>query len=359
STQTSFDYNAVAESAARSGLTEALQWFKRQTTQPVRDFEPRLDPKADPPLLDTEDESIGLVREFEITGRRVARYEIWKPSSTSEPQQRAQWRAQMQVRDVSVPRSTAEGCTWRLRSVGYVYERWDDSVPFDQSPNRVIAQRILEMEVTRSNLTLPGLAALAVSDGNGAHVNTYGRIEGGVGAGIYYPRGSGQPTTGPTNQRRVTGNPGLSPADDVDVSTETVFGMTYQELKGRAEHIVTNPADFPVPVPDGAIVLVECSSITFDAPRPLRGRGIVYVRGNASIAQGSNSYFQGLLYVDGSLTMRAPALIEGAIVLTGNLSLQGSGDYATMRFDKEVIDRLRYEFGAYAQLGAIRDLYPQ
>ena len=40
-----------------------------------------------------------------------------------------------------------------------------------------------------------------------------GRIVGGTnGAGIFYPQGTGNPTTGPANQNRVTGNPPLAPS---------------------------------------------------------------------------------------------------------------------------------------------------
>ena len=63
-TRNSFVAKAQAVQIARSGLTEALSWMRRQTSQPVMVFAPQLDPSATPPILDTIDPDIGLVREL-------------------------------------------------------------------------------------------------------------------------------------------------------------------------------------------------------------------------------------------------------------------------------------------------------
>ena len=66
---------SLADSFARSGLVDSLAWFQRQPTQPVQTFTPQLTPEGDPPLFDTLDPTIGLVREFEVRGNLWARYE--------------------------------------------------------------------------------------------------------------------------------------------------------------------------------------------------------------------------------------------------------------------------------------------
>ena len=68
-----FEHATLSDNFARSGLTDALAWYQRQPVQPVGTFSPQLDPSGDPPLLDTLDPTVGLVREFEVRGSLWAR----------------------------------------------------------------------------------------------------------------------------------------------------------------------------------------------------------------------------------------------------------------------------------------------
>ncbi|MEO6596914.1 MAG: hypothetical protein ABIP94_19385, partial [Planctomycetota bacterium] len=74
---------------------------------------------------------------------------------------------------------------------------------------------------------------------------------------------------------------------------------------------------------------------------------IVILIGNVNIDPGSFSNFSGLLYVDGNFTMRDPADIRGAVVCTGNMTLQGSSDFATIFYDEGVLTALQQNFGNY------------
>ena len=69
--------------------------------------------------------------------------------------------------------------------------------------------------------------------------------------------------------------------------------------------------------------------------------------------------FNGLLYVDGGFDMRAPAEISGSVVVTGNMTLQGIGDYATINYDEGVLNSLRQAIGNYRLLNAIRPVIPR
>ncbi|MCB9876365.1 MAG: hypothetical protein H6835_02095 [Planctomycetes bacterium] len=352
--RTLFIANYQAVMTARSGLTEALSWLRRQTSQPVTAFEPQLDEAANPQILDTLDPDIGMVREFRISGNLWARYEVWKPWPTDPDADRLAWRNQFACSDVSEPRvGGAPGTAWHLRSLGYVYRRNDANVPFNQAPNAVLASELAETDVLRAVLNLPGQAAINVNDGNGAHINTNGRVVGGSGAGIYYPQGSGTPTVGSAKQNRVTGSPGLSPGTSYDDSYEAVFGLTLDELKAMANAVVTSEADFPVPIPDNGLVVIESSSFHFDATVPLMGTGIVIVSSNCNIDPGSNSLFSGLLYVDGNLTIRSPSEINGAVLCTGNLTVQGASDYATINFDEDALAAILSTFGNYRRANSV------
>jgi len=347
-TQVAFVMDSQAVGAARSGLAESLSWLRRQTSQPVTTFAPRLDPTTTPPMLDTADPDIGIVREFRIGGSTWARYEVWKDWPGDPSPSRLAWRRQFQCEDVSQPRAgTSPGTVWKLRSIGYVFRRASSAVPFDTAPNAVLASQFAEVEVRRMTISLPGQAAVNVRDGNSCHINTNGRIVGGVGAGIFYPQGTGSPTTGPAGANRVTGTPSLAASPTYDDSLEAVFGMTSTQLNALVDLRVTNAADFPSPIPSNSIIVVETPSIHFESSMPLLGTGIVIVRGNVVIQPGSNSNFSGLLYVEGNLTVRAPSEINGSVVCTGNMTVQGASDFATINFDDDVLNALLGNLGNY------------
>jgi hypothetical protein len=338
-----------ALATARSGLSDALGWLRRQTSQPVLNFEPQLNPAANPPVLDTLDPDVGIVREFRITDDLWARYEVWKQWPSDPDPTRLAWRQQYDCRDISAARGApSNGAIWRLRSVGYVYTRRNANVRFDQAPNRVLASEYVETEARRLVIKLPGQSALCVNDGNSCHINTNGRIiGGGAGAGIYYPAGTGTPTTGPANQNRVTGTPALSTTSSYDDSYEGVFGISLAELKAMADHNLTSLANFPRPLSGMPIVVVEAASMQFDTATPLSGAGLVILRGNVTINPGSNSNFSGMLYVEGNLIIRSPSEVRGAIVCTGNVNIQGSSDFSNVFYDDAALSALQQAFGSY------------
>ena len=351
--RTTFAATGQALQVARSGLADALNWMRRQTSQPVLAFTPQLDATASPPVLDTIDPDVGLVREFKITGKTWARYEVWKDWAADPDAARLAWRQMYACEDVSSSRvGTGAGTVWRLRSIGYVYNRVDATVPFNQAPNNVIASQVAVNEVRRIVLSLPGVAAMNIGDGNSAHINTNGRVVGGGGAGIYYPAGTGTPTTGPVGANRVTGTPRLATAVNYDDSYEGTFGVSFTELQAMATLVVTDEADIPSPMPSMGLVILDCGQVDFDDVRPLLGTAVVIVRGNLNIAAGSNSNFSGLLYIEGNLTMRAPASIFGGVVCTGNVSLQGVPDYATITYDGDVLETLMRSLGNYRMSNA-------
>jgi hypothetical protein len=354
--RTSWASKSQALQVARSGLAEAHSWLRRQTSQPVTAFAPLLNTSSSPQVLDTIDAEIGLVREFRVTEKIFARYEVWKRWDADPDAERRAWRQQQQCEDVSLLRGAAGvGAVWQLRSVGYIYEQLDPDVPFDQEPNKVIASQVASNEYRRLVLTLPGNAAINVGDGNSCHVNTNGRIIGGSAAGIFYPTGTGTPTTGPNNQQRVTGTPRLSTSNNYDDSYESVFGMSYEQLRAMATLVITNTSSLPSPMPDNGIVVIESNNtVGFDAAKPLRGTALVVIKGNTTIQQGSNSDFSGMLYVEGNLTVREVSTIRGSVVCTGNVTVQGSGanQYATIQYDGNVLNQLLGRIGNYTMANA-------
>lgn len=344
-----------ADQFARSGLTESLSWLRRQTTQPVLSFEPQLNPVATIPIMDTEEPDIGLVREFQIANDIYGRYEVWKQWDADPDPVRLAYRQKYQCEDLSLERGYgAPGAVWLLRSVGYVFQKRDDTKAWNEAPNRILGMKTLECEVQRPVITLPVTAALSIADGNDAHINTKGKINGNGVGGIGYPSGSGTPTTGPKKDNRVLGSPALSPSGTYFDSIRDVFGVSDSELRAMADLVITDADNFPDPIPDYSIIYCDCGTITFDSSRGLNGTGMVFIRGNTKISQGNNSLFNGLLYVEGSYTQRQTSEINGAVVIKGNMTLQGSGTEAVINYDTDVLDALTRNLGQYRWSGAMR-----
>ena len=353
-----FRRSAQARQFARSGLTEARSWMRRQTSQPVADFNPLLDVNAAPPVMDTNDPVIGLVREFEIAEDIWGRYEVWRKDELDPDPTRLEFRRKYQAVDCSAARGFAgSGNVWLLRCIGYVFQKRDSTKAWNEKPNRVLAMSTLEGEVRRLTLQPPGQSAISVSTGSLCKVRNYGRVIGGTsGAGIFYPTGTGTPQTGSSSQNRVTGSPSLSASASYDGSVESVFGVSPIELRSMATLVVTNPNDFPDPIPSNSIVYADVSSISFDSLRNLSGTGVVYINGDVSLESGNNSSFNGMLYIDGDFTMRETSDIYGALICTGNVTLEGSGDYATVSYDDAVLAILRTHIGQYIWVGAFRSV---
>jgi hypothetical protein len=306
-----------------------------------------LNPTATPPVLDTIDPAIGIVREFEITDQIWGRYEVWKQWDLDPDPTRLAWRQQMQCSDVSSMRGNlSPGSVWRFRSLGYVFRRVDPVAAFNQPPNQVIGRDMTEVEARRLAMQPPGQAALCSRNGNGISVLTRGRIIGGATAsGVYFKTTTGSPTISGTGAS-VMGSPAQSTTAAYNDTFEGVFGVSQNELAAMADYAVNVPAEFPSPVPNDTLVLCT-TGMTFTAAQPLKGTGIVAIVGNTTVGQGSYSAFSGLLYVQGNLTLREPCEIQGAVVVTGTVTVQGASDYATITYDDSILSHLRQQLGTY------------
>ena len=351
-TQSRFASNGQAVEFARSGLVEALGWFRKQTAQPVTVLAPQLNNQVTPPVLDTVEPDVGIVREFQIHGSLWGRYEVWKEWPTDPDPDRLAFRTQVQCEDISDERGNlSPGSVWRLRSVGYVYRRNSASAAFDESPNRVVATQLVETEIRRLALQPPGQAALCVQDADDCEVRIRGRVLGGsLGAGIYYPFGTGNVTISGFGAA-VTGVPPLSATNTYADDLVSVFGVNLTELKGMADSIILNMNEFPSPLPKDSLIVAE-TDLDFTSQNPLSGTGILVVVGDVTIDPGSYSTFSGLLYVDGDLELYAPAELQGAVVVTDDVIVQGMSDFATITFDDGIVNALRQRLGTYRKSSA-------
>ena len=361
-TRAEFSADGQAGEIASAGLVDAFAWLRRQTAQPVTDFAPALDTAAAVPVNDTEEPSVGLVRTFEISPGLWGRY-IVRKGVPAEPYVDAngnghydsgetytdedgnnEWTPGRGTRDISTERGMpGNGAVWYIESEGIVYNRPSAHVALGTAPNTVAGRTRLATEVRRMTINPPAAAALCISDADHVDFGLRSRVNAEGGTAIAYPQGSG---TASTSGSEISG--ALSGIPDYDGAVEKVFGMKWSELRSMADVSTSDAATgLPDKVADYSMVVIT-GDVTFDSTRPLKGLGVVIVQGNCTIAASSNSFFNGLLYVEGDLTVRAPAILSGQIIVNGNCDVRGStGDFVEIEFDAGIVTLLLTRMGQY------------
>jgi len=329
---TDFEYYGQAVSMAKAGLFNSMAWFRRQTAQPVYVFNPQRDLEADPPLNETDDPSIGIVREFVIDepGRVFGRYEV----STAV------------VANVTAERNlTTNDSVWYLEATGYAYRRANPNLPFNIFPNRILSYTRIGTEIRRHTIVLPGLGAITTAAPNQCVIGSGVRVSGNDRCGIVYGPGgtpklkAGSIVTGtPTPTAKVTPFNG---------APEQIFGMTEAKLRSIADYVVTSADDVPNPVPDCKIVFID-GNATFNSSRILNGTGILYCTGNLTIASNSESIWNGIIYCKGNYHQLSPSTINGTIVALGQVNLEKTaGANTVVNFNQDMINELQKHLNPY------------
>ncbi|MCA8943164.1 MAG: hypothetical protein KDB80_11445 [Planctomycetes bacterium] len=370
-TSVGLNVNGHANQFARAGLIEAIRWFRQQSTQPVVSFDPQRDMSATPPILETIDPDIGIVREFRIQGNVWGRYEIWKPWDEDPVAERLAFRKKVQCEDLSATRGMGtSGGTWRLRCVSYLFDRRDDEVDFDLEPNSILGVQILETEVSRLFISPPGMAAINAGDPNSVSIGAGSQILGGSKAvGVLYrdvindprtdllpaaPGGAASSIALSVSSGAVSGASSLVRANIYRDTPKQVFGVKVEELRSMASLYVSDVKNLPRGQALKGIVFADVPALEFDAKNPLRGSGLLFVNGDLTIGAGSNSFFSGIVYVTGEIEVVAPAEIRGTIIGRDKIVTSGSGDYVKVEYDQSVLDAVQRDVGTYRISRAIR-----
>ena len=342
-----FILSGQAGQFARCGITEALNWFRRQPTQPVLDFDPHSIVSTLASARETQDANIGLVRDFQIDGNYWGRYEVWKPWSEDPDLQRRGWREKMMVADTSTRHRMTPGSAWKIKCIGYVYRRTDPDKAFDRFPNQVLGSEILEVEIVRVGLRPSGSSALSIRGGDQLDLRAGSRISGGRdGAAISYSTNFAKPAISLVDLI-VEGDPMLAPVAGYDDSLSAVFGTDPAGLRAVADKVITSAEEFPSPIPANGIVFSALHTLTLSETRPLSGFGVVVHLGDLRLEAGAAASFRGMLYVDGDLEVAGPAEIAGTVIVTGQVTMESGSGTATLRYDPNTLATLNRILGQY------------
>jgi hypothetical protein len=329
-------YNGQAINAAQAGINESLSWFVHQKQQPVVLFNPQLDPGGVcvhvpahvPPVNETDDPAIGIVRSYQVASAVVyGRYTVDKTK----------------VLDVSKRRGKPQdGTIWRIESEGTIYVRNDATKLPNKPPNVVLARTTMRAEIQRLGLQLPANAALNAVRADNVNVTKAGRVQGGSsGIGVAYP-----PSTGAiTNKGTVTGNPAQNTTTQ-SFQLPAVFGVTQQELIAMADVVVDDEKQLPDPLPSMALIVIK-GNATFNTQKKLNGSGILVVLGNLILNPNSDTFFSGVIWVGGQFNMSPPSSISGSVVALGNATLSGGNDLSEINYDAAILDQVRLQMGNY------------
>jgi len=362
--QARFSAEGQARKLARAGLVDAYAWFRRQTIQPVTEFYPRLDLQAQPPVNETDDPEIGLVREFEVTPGVWGRYEVRRgmgpePFEDSNDDGRYQlgetfadmdgdgrWSSGKDTRDVTTERGQpGKGVVWHLESIGTIFRRPRADLALGVGPNARIGAARAACEIRRMTIAPPATAALCAARASTVTIHNRGRVR---------AKGTAVATAGGTGYITVySGGELIAPTKSTSVpgyasSVRDIFGVDLPQLKSMADVSTSaESGDVPSKIADYTLVVIE-GRMDYGPDNPLRGTGTLVVNGNLLIASGSNSFFNGVLYVTGDLRIEAPAFIRGTIIVNGSVDLLGvGGDYVEVEHDPEVVSRLLTVMGQY------------
>ena len=322
-------YDGQTVNAAQAGLIDALSWFRRQQAQPVVAFSPTRDMSVNPPVNETDDAAIGLVREYEISdlGNVWGRYEV---------------RA-AEVQDVSDERGKdVNGTVWELKSHGITYVRKDSTKDYDEYPNSIITKTLARTEIQRLTLRPPANAAINVQRGDNVTTQSNTRIFGNNNIGIAYP-----PDTGfPARSGEVNAAAAESQVEAYNDSISAIFGVTQSELVAMADVKAASVAELPATLPAMSIVVIQ-GDARFTTDNPLIGVGVLLVFGDLTIDNNTASAFNGLIYVDGDYIQGAPSSMSGTLIITGDCDINGSSDFSEINYDAEIISQIQKNLGQY------------
>jgi hypothetical protein len=379
------NYHGQAVNAAKAGLIDALSWFRRQTSQPVKVFEPVRDDTLSPPIDETDDASIGLVREYKISERDnlFERYEIRKVRTLPAKPPKRPYDELIGVHDITNnqpgqqpgdPNSVER--FWYVECKGYIFEvldpatydpskfyvnsefvefapgNWDADGDgdlaelIDQTEVHVLASARMASQFRRLSVICPADAAICGWRGDTITLGNKSQIMGGsTGSGLVYLEGTGTHTqyTGCDLDSWTTARL----EDGYSLEMASVFGLTKAELKVLCDmYIDVSTTPLPEEFPEYGLIYID-GDAAFGAGQPIRGTAVVYIDGDCVIDSDPWNSFSGILYVEGNYKQYAPSQVFGTIMVKGSILVSGSGDLSTVTFDPDVRKRILSISGQY------------
>lgn len=372
-TTETFKIQGQAGNVAQAGLQDGVSWFKRQETVQQTDtttpnickdaaFAPQYSSVAED--SDTDNASVGMVRDYEVKGRLYGRYILKRQNcSAAEDPHAVKDITALKGKSTTLPPTTftdsgtgvtkirGEGIVWYLESEGILYERNNFAksgnvftLGPDQAPNRILSRASAAVEISKLGLVLDSAPlTLFATGGTANNIGSRCRFIGGTtaSAAVFYNGLNPNMTSAQRSPVLLT----AKTARGV-VSPQTVFAVSEEELRGMADNVYTSISQVPKNL-KFSITFLD-GNYTFDNVKPLQGGGLLYVNGNLTLNDSSNSLFSGVIYVDGTLTMGKDNTLAGGIVAQRIACNPGSG-LATFEYNNNLITSVRQRLALYRE----------
>lgn len=418
-----FKKSGMAVNVARAGAEDAYFWFTQQSNQPVNNtkmistysigatppiiaaYTPIASGKTDiesffgyadsaffpkynanPKLSETDDETIGLVRDIPLTDMSNmgtgsnslwGHYEVKRQQTNNNEtaitnmivgnKDNNDSRAVHDISHLMSSQAIGSGNSWRIFSTGYIYRRNDFRknsdgtfiVKYNQSPNKYVDQATasldilrvgLNTDITKAAIILPTVSKLSLGSGASASNVT---IAGGTGTGVYSSTGGIGTSISPS----VTGSIPYNILADTNLSINpsSVFSINESDLFSIASVLPNSSSKTDMNADENGYVDMKiiCApgDLTFTPTQPLKGSGILYVKGNLKLSANSGSFFSGVIYVKGNLTIEGDNSVSGAIIMedpTKDCKIGSSGTQKVfIDYSEKTIQNVQKKLASY------------
>lgn len=402
---------AEAENAARAGLVDAINWYRRQNgyvayyAQPVvstptpnpgcagcQYIDDAFAPTQNASTQDTMDASVGIVQQYPINGATIrlsntnniwARYEIRKqpnPAFTPPPAPTPTVDPRTTVHDITGEKITTaldgEGWIWSLFSTGYIFINNDSTKAYNQYPNKVLASAQMSTEIRKLALNIPANAAAMTPNMRNIVVKNNGILNGLSGGTTYFACAAySNAASGPV----TTGGGKISPSTSaIDTSAVpavlginasspiSIFGVNEAELKGLADFTGDSLTSYkPLSITGSDKLSYFEGNLTYDPASTMPcyqssflnnvGTGVIYVKGNFTLKPATGgqigAFFSGVVYANGAVTIGEGNEILGCVMSTTGITVSTGtvGDKANLAFSLPVILREQQLVGVYRE----------
>jgi hypothetical protein len=314
------NYDLRAYEVAKAGLIDTLYYFRKQSSQPVLNFNPT--------STDSQDPSIGIVNTLNITSSTnniIGRYTVDRNL----------------VRDVSSIFNKPRGTIWEIVSEGQIIK---------QARNEVIADKRLAVLIRRISISVPYESTVTWQRASNVNLQSRTRMVSSNPA-FNITCINGWPTV---NNQSALLPYAINYVNNYtnQVSVNNVFGININEIKGISDYIVNNINDFPNSFKYKIIYILPNSSALNLSN--INGSGIIITQRSLIFSNYIN--FSGIIYVmnNASLTFNCPGTIFGTIMndkdspnsIIAFNNTSGS-DFLLVQYDRSIIQKLRNIIGNY------------
>ncbi len=316
------NYELRAYEVAKAGLIDTLYYFRKQSSQPVLNFNPT--------STDSENPTVGIVNTLDITSitnNIKGRYIVDKNL----------------VRDVSGLYNKPVGTIWEIVSQGEI---------FNQRNGEIISKGKLAVLIRRISISIPYEGTVIWKRANNVKLQNRTRM---VSSNPAFNLVSLNSTGNPT----VINQSALLPYTinyvnnyDNQVSVNNIFGISINEVKGISDYIVNTASDFPNSF-KYKIIYIPSNSSALDLSN-VNGSGIIITQRTLNFSNYVN--FSGIIYVmnNANVNFNCPGTIFGIIINdkdspNSNLVFNNTSgsDFLLVQYDRSIIQKLRNIIGNY------------